>query len=318
MYCRAKVAGVLDKKIETYADHLKSTGEAVVEIDGIPWMKYNNALVTATAMPIYEEVTNEKAIAALKTTGALFLRYNTRPNVGNQSSINQSWWQVICRHYDLSSVSANTRSKVHRGLKRMEIHLEEPTWLAENGYQCHVKSYARYKNVKPQTIETFRQFFENLADLAFFDIWVCRSNSSSNNCSSESELLGYIICLREDDGVFMHTIDLTPTGLHNYAAYAMIHTILEYYVNQLGIPVTNGSRSISHETQMQDFLEKFAFKKEFSTLNVIYRRHIYLTIRTLFPFRKFLRPFIFLSFVHKIAAALFQEEILRQQRKREK
>jgi len=63
---------VLEQKIETYADHLKSIGEAVVEIDGIPWMKYNNALVSVTTMPVYVEITNEKAIEALKKRGHCF------------------------------------------------------------------------------------------------------------------------------------------------------------------------------------------------------------------------------------------------------
>ena len=140
-----------EEKIKTYADYLKSLGETVVEIDGIQWMKYNNAFVSATAMPVYVEVTYEKALKALKTAGALFFRYNTCPYVENKSTENQNWWQVICRQYDVSSVSANTRSKIHRGLKRMTIRLEDPLWLAENGYHCHVNSYARYKNVKPQT-----------------------------------------------------------------------------------------------------------------------------------------------------------------------
>ena len=84
----------------------------------------------------------------------------------------------------------------------------------------------------------------------------------------------------------MHTIDLSPAGLHDYAAYAMIHTILEDYINQQGIPVTNGSRSISHETHMQDFLTKFGFKREYSKLNVVYRRDIQIIVKALFPFRK--------------------------------
>ncbi len=305
---------MLDRKIRTYTDYLKSVGETVVEIDGIPWMKYNNALVSATAMPVYVEISYEKAIKALNQTGALFLRYNTYVNDGdpilrnqslrNQSEKYQNWWQVICRQYDIMSVSANTRSKIHRGLKRMMIRREDANWLANNGYNCHVKSYSRYKNVKAQPIKTFQYFTKTLAGLEFFDVWVCSNNN---------ELLGYIICLREDNGVFMHTVDLTPAGLHDYAAYAMIHTILEHYVNKQGIPVSNGSRSISHETHMQDFLGKLGFQKEYSKLNVVYRHDIQLIIRILFPFRKLLRLFTALPVIHKVSAVLFQEEIIRQQ-----
>ena len=296
---------MLEEKITTYADYLKSIGETVVEINGIPWMKYNSALISATAMPVFVDVSYENAIRALNKTGALFFRYNTRPNSENRDLESKNWWQVVCRQYDISSVSANTRSKIHRGLKRMTIRLEDPNWLAENGYHCHVNSYARYKNVKPQTKKAFQQFIKSLAGLPFFEIWVCSNNT---------ELLGYIICLREDNGVFMHTIDVSPAGLHDYAAYAMIHTLLEHYINQQGIPVTNGSRSISHETHMQDFLTKFGFEREYSKLNVVYRRDIQFIVRILYPFRKLLRHLVLLPFIHKVSAALFQEEIVRQQR----
>ena len=56
-----------------------------MEIDGVPWMKYNNALVSATAIPVDVEVTYEQALKALKTTEALFFRYNSCPNSNSQT-----------------------------------------------------------------------------------------------------------------------------------------------------------------------------------------------------------------------------------------
>ena len=285
--------------VSTYADYLISQGETVLELAGVPWMKYNKALIPATAMPVYVKLSRDEAVKAIKATRALFLRYSSEPQ-----TTETNWWNMVCRHYDIMAVSPNTRSKIHRGLKRLKIRRVSPQWLAKQGYDCHVQSYARYQHASPMSRQAFEKFIVSFNGLPIFDLWAC-SNSKA--------LVGYIICLREDNGVFMHTIDLTPTGLHDYSAYAMIHHLLDYYVNDTGIPVTNGARSVAHETAMQEFLRKFGFKREYCQLHVVYRPDIDLIVRLLYPFRHWLKPIEKLNFIHKVAAVLFQEEIARHQ-----
>lgn len=284
----------------TYADYLISQGETVIEIGGIHWMIYHGALIPAAAMPVYIEPAYDEVLEAINKTRALFLRYTSAPGEAETD-----WWHVVCRKYDFKSISSNTRSKIRRGLKRLEIKQAVPEWLAEHGYDCHVRSYDRYKNASPYTRDEFRSFILSLKDQPIFEVWTC---------SYGEELVGYILCLREADGVFMHTIDLTTAGLHNYAAYAMIHCLLEYYVHEQGIPVSNGSRSIAHATEMQEFLHRFQFKKEYSQLHVIYRQDIAWFVRLLYQFRKLLERLEMFPVMHKISAILFQEEIVRRQR----
>jgi hypothetical protein len=283
----------------SYSDYLKAQNETIVELGGIPWMKYNSALIPAKAMPVYIDLNTEKALKAVKESGAFFLRFTTDP-----TDMDTGWWNMVCRKYSLVDTSKNTRSKIRRGLKRFQIRSAEPIWLAENGYGCHFKSHERYQNATPMTQEAFHSFFASLNGLPFIDIWIAEK---------DNELQGYILCLRENDGVFMHTIDITPSGLSNYAAYAMIHHVLEYYLNEKGIPVSNGSRSISHATDMQDFLLKFNFEKEYSKLHVIYRPDVQKAVRMLFPFRKLIKSFERIPIIQKVTAVLFQEEIIRTQ-----
>lgn len=285
---------------KTYADFLVSQGKTVVEQGGVNWMEYQGALIPAAAMPVYVQLSDDEAAQLIKETGALFLRYTT---ASRESQTN--WWYVICRQYDFQRVSSNTRSKIRRGLKRLEIKQVIPAWLAEHAYDCHVTCYRRYKHATPQTRDEFRSFLLSINGQSIFDTWACSKNK---------QLLGYIICLVEENGIFMHTIDLTPEGLHNYAAYAMIHQILEYYVNEKGIPVSNGSRSISHATNMQDFLRNFGFEREFAELHVIYRSDIRLIVNLLYPFRNMMKRFNILPLMQKISSVLYQEEIVREQR----
>lgn len=286
-------------KVTSYNDILTAQGKIVVELEDVSWMKYQGALIPAAAMPVYVHPSYSEAVRLIKQTGALFMRYTTAP-----LEAHTNWWHIICRQYNFQMVSANTRSKIRRGLKRLEITKVPPAWLANNGYDCHVTCYNRYKNASPLSHDQFRSFLLSIHDQPFFEVWAC---------FKDKQLQGYIICLVETNGVFLHTIDLTPDGLHNYATYAMIHRILENYVNGKGVPVSNGSRSISHETEIQDFLRCFNFQREYAELHVIYRPDIRVLVHLLYPLRNLLKYFTVISFVKKITSVLFQEDILRKQ-----
>ncbi len=286
----------------SYAAYLASQGETVVELAGAAWMKYRGALIPAAAMPVYAAVAPAEARRALRRTGALFLRYSAR-----RSETTTNWWHVVCRRYDFGSVSASTRSKIRRGLKRFAIRRVPAAWLADNGYDCHRRSYQRYAGASPLEPEQFRRFVRSLDGQPVFDVW---------GCWRGGELLGYVICLRETGGVFLHTVDITPAGLRDYAAYAMIHTLLDYYVNEKGVPVSNGTRSIAHATRMQDFLLKFGFEREYCELGVIYRPEVALIVRLLYPFRNVLKRGKRVPLIRQLSSVLFQEQLVREQQGR--
>jgi len=288
-----------DLNIKSYAEFLISQGEVVLDLGGVSWMDYHGALISAAAMPVYIDLTVDEATQLVKKSGALFIRYQT-----GRIKTPAEWWTIVCRQYSFKNVSSNTRSKIRRGTQRLEIKNVTPEWLIKQGYECHVKCYQRYKYARPKSRKAFNAFINSLRDQSIFDIWACMKNE---------ELLGYIICLVESDGVFMHTIDITPAALHEYASYAMIHRILEYYVNEKGLAVSNGNRSIAHTTNMQDFLCKLGFEREYSELHVVYRPDIKLVVCLLYPFRNILKLFNRIPVLHKMSSVLFQEQIVRNQ-----
>jgi len=262
-------------------------------------MKYHGVLIPAAAMPVYVNFSTDDAAHLVKMSKALLLRYTNGP-----VKTPTNWWNMVCRHYDFNEVSSSTRSKIRRGIKRHEIKQVNAGWLYEQAYACHVECYKRYAHAPPENRKSYESFFNDLRDQSIFNIWAC---------SKGNKLLGYIICLVEENGVFLHTIDITPAGLQGYASYALIHNVLEYYVNEKKLPVSNGSRSIAHETDMQDFLRKFSFDREYAELHVIYRPDIRFVVSLLYPLRNILKFFNRVPHVHKVSAILFQEEIVRRQ-----
>ena len=284
----------------SYSEYILAQGGTVIDVGDVQWMEYQGALIPAAAMPVHVDLSHHDAVQALKQTGALFLRFTNLP-----SEHETNWWYMVCRQYDIAKVSSNTRSKIHRGLNRLQVKPVTPSWLADNAYDCHVKSFQRYKHASPQSEPVFRHFLLSMEKQPIFNVW---------SCTKQENVVGYILCLCDHDGVFMHTIDITPEGLHDYAAYAMLHCVLENYVNEKKLAVSNGSRSISHATEMQDFLSKFGFEREYCQLHVVYRPDVAVAVRFLYPLRKLLRVFEMFPFVHKVCAVLYQEQILRHSR----
>ena len=124
--------------INNYADLLMSQGEEVLDVEGVLWMNYYGALIPAQAMPVYVDLKDDAAALMVKKSTALFLRYATGP-----MTTPTNWWNIVCRYYDFKSVSSNTRSKIRRGTRRLEIEQVSSDWLRRQGYECHVKSYQR-------------------------------------------------------------------------------------------------------------------------------------------------------------------------------
>lgn len=99
-----------------------------------------------------------------------------------------------------------------------------------------------------------------------------------------------------------------PGHLHSYPAYALFDTILKLYVQDHAKPVTNGFRSVAHDTNMQEFLEKFGFHKVYCDLRVVYRPIVGLVVKALYS----LRPLVGrVLFVPALGTLLAQERIQR-------
>lgn len=78
--------------------------------------------------------------------------------------------------------------------------------------------------------------------------------------------------------------------------------------------ICDGSRNSVHETNFQDYLEKyFGFRKAFCRLRMKYRFPIGLIVKGLYPFRSKIKKEGRIS--SKIANVLFYEEIVRKCKK---
>jgi hypothetical protein len=185
------------------------------------------------------------------------------------------FWYVACTQYDFDKLSANTRSKVRRGQKKCEIRRLSGEWLIEHGYPCFLAAHSRYKGAPIDS----RGVFESKESKCIggpFEWW---------GVFSSDVLVGYGRCVVGEDYVSTLSLKFDPEYLKSYSAYVLMDAILSKYVGEEHKLATNGFRALSHDTNMQQFLQQFGFKNFYCDMKIVYRPLVGLAVHLLYPFR---------------------------------
>lgn len=280
-----------------YVAWLQKQGVALFKSTDTYWRLYNGGLVPASPTPCFLELTPAEARELLKESRAWFLRYSSHP-----SERETAWWYTFRDAHCPGKYSANTRSKVSRGHRHCEVRAIDADWLARYGYETYRSAHARYRNAIPLSQETF---YKNVTGSAGgpFDYW---------GVFVGQDLAAYCQCIVEGNNVDTSVTRFHPVYLKHYSSYALIDFLINYYVIERRANLSNGDRSIVHDTNFQDFLLKMGFQKKFCRLNVAYQPVLKTIVKSLFPFRKIIATFPDRGLTHKVSALLLQEELKRQ------
>jgi len=193
------------------------------------------------------------------------------------------WYYVICRKFTpLEALSSKERNKFRHGLKHCEVRRISVEELAGEGYPVYCAAWKGYGYATPTVSEdAFRKGV--LREAGYPDLL--------HNWGVYVD--GRLVAFAQNQIHGTSDVDysatkLDPAFLHFRPSYALFHTMNEYYLKTMGFTYVNdGARSISHDTNMQDFLiHTFGFEKAYTALNVYYRRPLGLVVNILYPFRK--------------------------------
>ena len=276
----------------TFAAWFRSRGGTSYEACGLEWYRYAGALVPLTLFPIFPMLAPSEERELLRRSGALALRYTPPVSSGTETA----FWYVVCPRYAFDELSAKMRNQVRRGRGRCVVERLLPTTVAEEGFACFQAALARHGKSAPER-ETFRR--EILAqEGAPFEFWGVRAGG----------VLGaYAICVVEPPRVALSVLKIDPACFDAYPAYALLDALLEHYVAQRGMVLSNGARAVAHETQFQEFLLKFGFLRQYCALRLAYTPLLDLAVRGIYPFRRLVRG----APLARWRSLLFQEEIAR-------
>lgn len=233
-------------------------------------------------------------------------RWTTDFDCGHETN----WWYVIKdSEFDINSLKAKRRYEINKGVKNFDVRPINPDNYREELYNVQVAAFSAYpKKYRPTVVkEAFVKGVDGWTNYRVFGAF-----SRNTGC-----LAGYSLLEDTDERFKSFIVQKTEPNFEKYSVNAaLVEGILSYYSDFLGDGgiICDGARSISHETNFQDYLEKyFGFRKAYCRLHIKYKPKIQLIVKCLFPFRKLLKIFDGVGIVHQINSILKMEEISKSQ-----
>ena len=274
--------------------------ESISMLSSNNWRRYNYGVFPNIApdLEISESTEEIKSLINIRKRN-FYVRWTTNFDCENETS----FWYIIKDNFDgFNELSANTRSKVRRGLKKCmvrKITLEE---LKESGYSVYQSAYLGYSKSSSYLDEgKFKEGVNNLS--SDYELWGVFFQETN-------KLVAYSQNRLYSKSCEYRVIKLNPDYLKYYTSYALIFKMNEHYLLEKKLKYVNDdARNISHQTNIQDFLEqKFKFRKAYCKLHVEY----VFALKIILLFLTFTRPilnFLPAKYSAIINTLLVQEEI---------
>lgn len=246
----------------------------------------------------YVLVDTKNIISLIKSNKVLFARWVTNFDCKEKRPF---WYVIKDNDTNINSYSSNTRNQIRKGLKNCHIRIINKSEIKKNGYNIYKAAFKNYKGA--QKFKSKKEFLLELKDK--FHCW--------GIYDKKNNFIGYAQNRILNDFCDYSKIKVFPKNLKEYPYYALLYEMNKYYLDEMKLKyVSNGTKSISHQTNIQELLiKKFNFRKAYCNLHIMYHPIIKPIIYFLFPMRKFFQ-YIPFNIFYNIYTVLYQEEIRRE------
>ncbi len=263
------------------------------------WQKYNLGLIFKPPhIEVKDEIRKIKSLISL-FRGILFARWTSNFDLKQETDF---WYIIKDSFAGFEELSSNTRNQVRKGLKNCDVELINKDLLLDIGYRVYEAAFSRYKtHMKPLNKNQFQN--ELKQQDSTWQYWGVFDKKTS-------ELIAYSQNQIINNSCDYSRVKLNPSFLKQYPSYALFHKMNEYYLAEKKFKYVNdGARSISHETNIQTFLEqKFKFRKAYCKLHLEYSPILKLFLIIATPFERIF-DFLKLNLFKKVSVLIKQEKI---------
>ena len=274
----------------------------------IKWKYYNHAAVPTTAPHEETDLEQVKNGEIWKLDGhtPLLARWTSDWDCGYETN----WWYVIKDEpFDIESLKSNYRYKINKGCKYFDVRVIEPRDYKEEIYAVQVAAFSAYP-------AKYRPRVDRKSFMNSIDTWDGYEVFGAFHRENE-ELVGYVLMRKNTRYFYDLSVQKTKPQYEKFQLNAaLVKGVMDQYKGILsnGGIICDGARSINHETNFQDYLEKyFGFRKAYCHLHVQYNPKIKWLIKLMFPVRKTLNSFDGIGIIHSINSVLKMEEICRSE-----
>ena len=222
-----------------------------------------------------------------------------------------NWWYVIKdTPFDIDKLKAKRRYAINRGIKHFDVRIINPRDYKEELYVVQIDAFLAYPKKYRPTIDK-EKFMNGIDNWTNFKVFGAFSRETG-------ELCGYSLISKKSDMWVDLSVQKTKPKYEKYQLNAaLVYKILSHYDGMLqnGGVICDGERSVIHETNFQEYLEKyFLFRKAYCHLNIRYNSKVKLLIKMLYPIRTLLCKFDGIGILHNINGVLKMEEVTRNER----
>lgn len=199
-------------------------------------------------------------------------------------------------------MKAKRRNVIVNGVRNFDVCQISATDYLNDLYSVYSKAYASY-NKKPASLDKFKLYFieppmGQLVYAAFY--------------KATGTLAAYATVIDAGKCIYLDTMKANPEyEKHkvNAALLDKIMTDLNSRIND-GCYICDGARSISHETNFQDYLEKyFGFRKAFCSLHIQYNPRFRFLILACLHLKKILAKFDRINLIHQVNGVIKMAEL---------
>lgn len=274
------------------------------------WEYYNHALVPTTAPHVTPDTSWMKDGKKWRELAGgkypLFARWTTDFDCPEETQ----WWCLVKdTPFDIMSLKSNRRSLITRGLKRVDVKVIVPADYAAQMANVMIKAWKSYdasyeegddrKNLENEFSQLTKEHLGNSEYLGAF-------------LKDTDTMIGYSIYNLYDDWIEYSVVKTDPEYLNTQVNAALAYHGLERYMKPGIRYIMGGWRTMVHDTNYQDYLQKnFGYRKAYCRLHIEYRLWIRIVIHLLYPVRNMLKKHSENKLIYKIWCALRQEEIHR-------
>lgn len=231
-----------------------------------------------------------------------FLRWDEEFDSGESNS---EWWHVIKDSPDsLESLPKKTRYMIKKATNKFKVSIVSVATILEFAYEVYVEAYGRYNT--HEKMYSFQQFRSAILKLPRNTEWWAIFDKETDR------MVGFSENFIEEKKCFFVTMWLTPESMKKFSSYLFFYEMEKYYLAERKFEyISDGARSISHDTNIHNFLiSKFRYRKAYAKLRISYNPLLFCVINLLLPF-KHLASLLPWEFASKVSTALEQELIRR-------
>lgn len=236
---------------ERFAAFYERSGVRVVKSESAWW--YEAAPRFLLALPSHRpfHLPDAEAKDLIRKERLAGLRYICHEGDGGRAS-----FQLVCdtRNYGIQSLSANTRSRVRRGLSRNEVRRISGKELATIAEGAFVETMERQNRASTSALETWKKMLVAADQEDAIEIW---------SAWHEGEFACYLIAVLIDDVCEFFQARSVNRLLKHYPNNALIHTLTEDMLVRRGLrEVTFGIESPEPVEELDTFKLQMGYRKK--------------------------------------------------------